>query len=553
MHLLDRLSIRTRLLLILALMASLVVVTGVIGTKGILDGFEKSEQLMDDHVKPAALLGRIRLLQGENRAQIMLGLQHDPASPFAGMHDHELTFHTDQIKKNAEEITALFAEYEKRTINDAEEAKLLPKFKQTRDAYVKDGLLPAREALLAGRFLAANDILLKKVNPLFKETSEVGKALEQQLLINAEADRQKSVVLLRSNLQLAGVVVAIGGLAALFFGWALLRAIVRPLERLKVHFAAMSQGDLRSRVEISGNNEITGVQQALAKTQENLIELINEIRHASGLIDGNATALTQELQSVTENSSAQQDGLKRVAMAMEEVSASISGVADNTDNAAAEADRSADQVRQGNAEVEKTTLATAQVGTAMQAATDTMHALQDSVRKINDVTGVIRDVADQTNLLALNAAIEAARAGEQGRGFAVVADEVRKLAERTTRSTADIATIVSEVQRVAEDAASSMSQARDQVATVREAAQASGEALAGMLNSANTVSSLTRNIAEASAEQSSATAGVAEDLERMSLLVADTHARIGRVESASGELAGTASRLQGVVQRFRVA
>ena len=553
MGFLHHLSIRARLGLVIAILVGVVCVVGAMGAKGMIDGFRESDMLLKEHVEPAILLNEIRLLQGENRTQLLLSLQHDPVSPFVGMHDHQLGFHTDAVIKNAERISELLKAYTVRRMEDPREKELFAKFSESRERYFKDGLAPAREALLVGEYLRANEIILKKVNPLYKVTREAGEALQSHILSAAKEEQVAHERNFRAELWTVGLLAAAGVVLALIVGAFLHRSIVRPLNDLVKQFEAMESGDLRQLVVVTERQELGRVQSALASLQKSLVAMIDEVRSAADSVAGSAGHLRQEVAAVSENSQAQQDGVMHVSAAMDEMTVSVAEVATSTSEAAAAARESAELVGEGQQQVDKTVAVTDEVVKAVNASTSTMESLQQSVGRIGSVTQVIKDVAEQTNLLALNAAIEAARAGKQGRGFAVVADEVRKLAERTAASTADITRIVEEVRVAADQAVQAMGSAGDRVQVAQVSVRAGGDALQRVSSAAVRVNSLTQHIADASADQSAATSGVAQNMERISALIADTHLRIGGVESAASELAATAGRLEALVGRFRTA
>jgi methyl-accepting chemotaxis protein len=242
----------------------------------------------------------------------------------------------------------------------------------------------------------------------------------------------------------------------------------------------------------------------------------------------------------------------QVSAAMEQVTVSVGEVAQHTDQTAAAARNATRVVEQGAMAVEAEIRNTQMVVDAVAVSTERMDQLRGGIDRIGSVTRVIREVAEQTNLLALNAAIEAARAGEQGRGFAVVADEVRKLAERTSASTSDISRLIDEIQVSAVDVVKAMQDARGKVEAAQASARESGDSLQSMRGATDEVSGLTTQIAHATTEQSAAALGVTQSMEKIASLINDTHARVERVAAVSAELIGTANCLQTAVKVFRV-
>ena len=195
--------------------------------------------------------------------------------------------------------------------------------------------------------------------------------------------------------------------------------------------------------------------------------------------------------------------------------------------------------------------ATTRVVDAVQASNKTMELLNQSIVKIGDICSVIADIASQTNLLALNAAIEAARAGEQGRGFAVVADEVRKLAERTTASTSDINSTVGEIQEVTKEAVQSMNLAAEEVENGIGKLRESVAGLENITKSSSHVSSMSRQISDASQQQGVASEEVASNMQRVTDLINRNAENAVSAKKATERLLGTAEELNKLITLFK--
>lgn len=546
-----RISIKTRLAAIMAFMAAILVVGSAVGIGGIALSNDALEHTYEAALEPIETIGRITTLMADNRAQVMLAVQHNPANPFSKLHDHPVTMHTDAIVRNRDEITALVADMDKRNLGEGLKP-LLERYRQLRGTYVAEGLVAARQALLGGQFDRASEILLTKTNPTYTAAAAAAREVQEALKKVAREDytaAQDRYRMTRS-LAAAGTVVALLLVAvAAFF---LMRSIVAPLNRVLGHFDRISQGNLTDEIDISGRDEAGRVLTRLAAMQVHLKIMLDEIQAAAKAIEAQSAQVEWQTSSVAEQSEQQRDRAASVAAATEEFSQSVREVASSAGQTASAAESAQAQVHEAQTSMRHSTAATSRVVEAVQSSSRTIGDLDQAIAKIGGITQVIKEIADQTNLLALNAAIEAARAGEQGRGFAVVADEVRKLAERTTVSTADITATVMEIRQVTDATVASMNHA---VIEVEQGIGLIHESVAGLDQITTTsaeVTDMARHIANAAGEQAIASEQVANNMEQIASLIDSNLEAAQGAKQAADALKGTAHELRQVVGQFKV-
>ncbi len=298
----------------------------------------------------------------------------------------------------------------------------------------------------------------------------------------------------------------------------------------------VAEGDLTSVIDVQPDDK-TSLLASMQSMQSSLRSIVSDLKdNAEGVAEA-AARLAATSSQVATATTEQSSAASSMAAAVEEMTVSINHVSDNAQEAHNVTSVAGEQSQEGSRIMQDTVGEMQRISSSVGEAAGTIQAMGDSSQRISQIVQVIKDVADQTNLLALNAAIEAARAGEQGRGFAVVADEVRKLAERTAQATTEISSMIVEVQSNAQAAAGAMQAAVLQVDGGVTLARQASSSMKGINDSAYKVVSFVNEISSALREQSTASNDLAVNVERIALMARDNSA-------ASNEAAETARRLE---------
>jgi methyl-accepting chemotaxis protein len=348
------------------------------------------------------------------------------------------------------------------------------------------------------------------------------------------------------------IVAIIAAALAAIQAFLVIRSITVPLAKLITVSHAIAKGDLTTCVEVTSKDELGELMGAMKTMNENLRMVIGEVSDASAQVSSAANQLTATAKEIAEGTEEVVAQTNTVATAGEEMTATSHDIAKNCLFASEGAQRAARTAQEGSAVVEATINVMNQIASKVQESAKTVESLGERSDQIGAIVGTIEDIADQTNLLALNAAIEAARAGEQGRGFAVVADEVRALAERTTRATKEISDMIKTVQNETKVAVNVMEIGVTQVESGTKEATRSGEALQEILSQVNDVATQVQQIATAAEEQTAVTSEISSNMQQINDVVQQTARGSHESSMAAAQLSGNAEALQALVCKFRV-
>ena len=341
-------------------------------------------------------------------------------------------------------------------------------------------------------------------------------------------------------------------IATLVFLWFIQKTIVKPSHQLREDLARMASGDFTHTIKAISSDEIGQVASSAQQLQQQLGETISHLSSASRQIAEASARLTDVAERTTSGVAKQRTDTDQVATAMTEMVATVQEVTRSANMAAEHANNADQEAGSGKRVISVTTDAIDALVSDVEKASEVIQRLQQHSDSIGTVLDVIRGIAEQTNLLALNAAIEAARAGEQGRGFAVVADEVRTLAQRTQQSTSEIQDMIEQLQGGTRDAVSVMTESRSRAQLTAEQALKAGEALDSIVSVIANIRDLNTQIATAAEEQSAVAEDIENNVNAISLSAGHSTDSANETSQASETLTALANQLQNMAAQFKI-
>jgi len=397
-------------------------------------------------------------------------------------------------------------------------------------------------------------VIRTELGPLMHEIEVDLKSLVSTLQDNAEKESNALLDRVNGAQTLVGMLFVVGLLIGLGCALLIVNVVVKPLKLAvdAMNDIAEGEGDLTSRLDVVGNDEIAKLGQAFNKFAIMVHDLVSEVMGSVSQLSSAATELSMVTNQTSEGVSRQQMETEQVATAMNEMTSTVQEVASHAEQAAGAANDANSESQNGNQIVNEGIKSISSLAQEITSASEVIGRLETDSENIGTVLDVIRGIAEQTNLLALNAAIEAARAGEQGRGFAVVADEVRTLASRTQESTQEIQKMIEKLQSGAHDAVEVMNASQNRATETVDHANQAGNALNSIAGSVERINDMNLQIASAAEEQSAVAEEINQNVVRIADIAQETSGSMQQIASSSEDLAHLSTRLDQLVGNFKV-
>lgn len=550
MNILSKISIKARLIILVAFAILQLAALGLISINAMNSAESGLKSVYEDRLIPTGQLSKIIDLMRTNRGQLLLALQHAPDSHTLALHDHPVNQHINAVENNIATSNALWQEFQKTQLT-TQEKTLAKDFDTKRASFVQEGLIAVADLIRSGKYEEANLQLLNLTGPTFQAAYAAAEKLWQLQLDVAKAAYHDTVgqnqFVLNSAIGLMIVGVILLSLLALIT----IKGISNAVTHLTETSHQMAAGNLTVHNHYDSHDELGDIADAFNTICDKFRAVVKEL----GGTTIQLAAAAEETSVITGESSIrikqQQSETAQVATAMTEMTATVQDVARN----AAEAEQSALQAdsltTDGRTVAGQALNATRELVNEVERAAQVIHNLEADSNNIGGVLDVIRGIAEQTNLLALNAAIEAARAGEQGRGFAVVADEVRTLAGRTQESTQEIQSMIERLQQGTREAVTAMQQGQEKAENSLAQVEQADQALEEINQAVSRIKDMNTQIATAAEEQGAVAEEINRNIVSINNLSVQSAQGAEQTAVASTQQAHLAADLQAMAEKFR--
>lgn len=539
----NNMNIGTRLGLGFGLVLLLLVVLGGMGIQGMGSINRGCEQIVDGDYSKIKLANAVNVRVAAIIENIELMMLKDQAGRVETKRDIEKL--RTEYKDLMDKLEKLETTDKGKTLIDAAKSALGNARKANNDVI---------ELSFAGNTVEAVNVFNREASPLIAKLRSAFTALVQYQEERMELSQVEASRRFEKSRITSFAIIAMAVLIGIAISIVITRSITVPLGQMRsmIQDIAQGEGDLTKRLNADSRDELGETCRWFNVFVDKLHGIISQISSTSTQVAAASSQLNATAENIATGAEEVVAQAETVATSGEEMSATSGNIAQNCQMAAEGAQRASQAARNGAEVVDKTVLVMGQIASNVQESARTVESLGARSDQIGAIIGTIEDIADQTNLLALNAAIEAARAGEQGRGFAVVADEVRALAERTTSATREIGEMIKAIQGETKGAVYAMEQGVKRVETGTAEAARSGEALRDILTQVNDVAMQVNQIATAAEEQTATTSEISSNMQQITAVVQQTSNGAQESATAAAQLSGNAEELQRLVRQFRL-
>ncbi|MBF0345027.1 MAG: methyl-accepting chemotaxis protein [Nitrospirae bacterium] len=536
-------KISSRLYILVGFITLLVVVVGFVGLRGLATSNKSVKSLYEDRTVCLGQLSIILKYFERNRIHIM--------QMFIIQTKEEVDKRIPLIETGVQKINEQWNSYTATQLTDEEKA-LVAKMQKDREAYLSEGMTPVRNLLKEGKYDEAKELYDKKFRQL---SNLVGEDIDSLIQLQIRASKDEYVASEKNfstTKVLLLVFTALGVILSIVIAAWIITTITRPLREVVDAMQKVANYDLDIDVQSRSKDETGQLIDGLRKMVENLKMMVERIMTSADNVANASQELSASSEQMSHGVIEQSTRANQIATSSVEMSQTVVDIARNASSIATSATETSKVANEGKEIVNKSIEEVKSIASTVGESSALISSLGDRSKQIGDIVNVIKDIADQTNLLALNAAIEAARAGEQGRGFAVVADEVRKLAERTAKATSEISSMINTIQEETDKAVRSMGGATEMVEAGVEYVSKAGSSLSNIVSSIGSLQAMVEQIASATEEMSTVSETITSDIETIANVSRETSSSSEQIARAASSLSGLSTSLQQEVGQFNI-